>query len=71
MRYKNESGFQAGDYQLSKAMDMDEIIAALKEGTLYQQYALNFTIPEGRWLEHILEIIAENTDHDFGTLIEK
>ena len=71
VRYKNETGFQAGDYQLSRSMDLDEIIASLKEGTVYQEYALSFTIPEGRWLERILEIIADNTNHEIETLIEK
>ncbi|OIJ07678.1 aminodeoxychorismate lyase [Anaerobacillus arseniciselenatis] len=71
IRYKNETGFQAGDYQLSRSMDLDEIIAALKEGTVYQEYALSFTVPEGRWLERILEIIADNTNHELEEIREK
>lgn len=71
IRYRNESGFQAGDYQLSKSMTMDEIIVALKEGTLLQDYAVSFTIPEGRWLENILKTISENTNHELKDLEEK
>lgn len=64
VRYKNESGFQAGDYELSKAMNIDEIIMELKEGTIYQDYKVSFTIPEGRWLVHFASIMAENTNHE-------
>jgi UPF0755 protein len=71
VRYKNESGFQAGNYQLSKSMTMDEMIAALKEGTILQEYALSFTVPEGRWLENVLKVISENTDHTIEELEEK
>lgn len=71
VRYKNESGFQAGDYQLSKSMDVDEIIAALKEGTVFQEFALSFTVPEGRWLEDTLKIIADKTSHELEALEEK
>lgn len=71
IRYRNESGFQAGDYRLSKAMDLDEIIASLKDGTVMKDFALSFTIPEGRWLERILVTIAENTKHELENLEEK
>lgn len=84
VRYKNESGFQAGDYELTKAMNIDEIISELKEGTIFETYQLSFTIPEGRWLEDFASVIAENTSHEeediliilndeefIGTLIEK
>jgi UPF0755 protein len=71
VRYKNETGFQAGDYQLSKSMDLDEIIAALKEGTVMKEYALSFTVPEGKWLEDTLKIIADATSHELEDLEEK
>lgn len=71
VRYKNESGFQAGDYQLSKSMGLDEIIVALKEGTVFKEYAFSFTVPEGRWLEDTLKIIANETSHELEALEEK
>lgn len=71
IKYKNETGFQAGDYQLSKSMTIDEMIALLKEGTVFQEYAFSFTIPEGRWLESILKTISENTNHTMDELTEK
>ncbi|WP_062049940.1 endolytic transglycosylase MltG [Bacillus sp. JCM 19034] len=63
VRYKNESGFQAGDYRLNTGMTMDEIIDSLKDGTVMQEPELTFTIPEGLWLEHMIEIIANETEH--------
>ncbi len=71
VRYKNETDFQAGDYQLSKSMSVNEIISALKQGTVYQDYKLSFTIPEGRWLEGILETISEETNYDLAALQTK
>lgn len=63
VRYKNETGFQAGDYQLSKAMSVDDILNKLKEGRVHQDPELIFTIPEGLWLVDIAETIAKNTEH--------
>lgn len=64
VRYKNESGFQAGEYELSKAMDVQEIIQSLKEGRVLQEAELVFTVPEGLWLEDVVAIIAKNTEHE-------
>ncbi|GAE26729.1 hypothetical protein JCM9140_2819 [Halalkalibacter wakoensis JCM 9140] len=70
VRYKNESGFQAGDYALSTAMTMDEIIAELKEGKVMQEPELVFTVPEGRWLEDVAKIIDNATDHSEEEVME-
>ncbi|NEU31587.1 endolytic transglycosylase MltG [bacterium LRH843] len=63
VRYKNESGFQAGDYVFSTAMTMEQLIDELKEGKVMQEPELVFTVPEGRWLEDIALIIEKETDH--------
>ncbi|WP_227934857.1 endolytic transglycosylase MltG [Alkalihalobacillus deserti] len=63
VRYKNESGFQAGEYNLATDMTMDDLIDALKEGRVLQEPELVFTVPEGRWLIDVAKIIAEETDH--------
>ncbi|WP_078428956.1 endolytic transglycosylase MltG [Alkalihalobacterium alkalinitrilicum] len=70
VRYKNETGFQAGNYELSKAMTLDEIIDELKEGRMMQDADLVFTVPEGLWLVNVARIIAQNTDHEEETIIE-
>ncbi|MDG5786478.1 endolytic transglycosylase MltG [Evansella sp. AB-P1] len=62
VRLTNETGFQAGEYELSRSMDIDDIISELKEGTVYQDYQLTFTIPEGRWLDNVVNIVSEQTN---------
>lgn len=70
VRYKNETGFQAGDYQLTKSMSVKDIISALKEGKILLDPVLVFTVPEGLWLESIVDIIAENTAHEVDEIYE-
>ncbi|ADU29793.1 endolytic transglycosylase MltG [Evansella cellulosilytica] len=70
VRFKNESNFQAGDYSLSRNMDMDDIILELKEGMVYQDYQISFTIPEGRWLERVIELAEENTNLSEEDILE-
>lgn len=69
VRYRNETGFQAGNYELTRAMDMQEIIEALKEGRVLQEPELIFTVPEGLWLENVAEVIAKNTDHEYEEIM--
>ncbi|WP_209122864.1 endolytic transglycosylase MltG [Alkalihalobacillus sp. BA299] len=70
VRYKNETGFQAGNYELSQAMTLDEIIDELKEGRLLQEAELVFTVPEGLWLDSVANIIAQNTNHEKDEIIK-
>ncbi|HET7628368.1 MAG TPA: endolytic transglycosylase MltG [Bacillales bacterium] len=62
VKYKNESGFQAGTYQLSPSMTIDEIIDQLKEGKIKKAVAFKMTIPEGLWMEQVAEIVAKKTN---------
>ncbi len=61
VKYKNESGFQAGEYELSTSMDVREIILNLKEGKVDKEVAIKFTIPEGTSLSDIAEIVSKQT----------
>ncbi|WP_096201391.1 endolytic transglycosylase MltG [Bacillus sp. FJAT-45350] len=70
VRYKNETGFQAGDYELSKTMSLDDIIQELKEGRVIQEPVLVFTVPEGLWISDVIEIIANNTDYEVEEIDE-
>ncbi|WP_306301230.1 endolytic transglycosylase MltG [Thalassobacillus sp. C254] len=70
VRYQNEGGFQAGEYELSRAMDIDEIIEELKEGRIDEEPEIIFTIPEGYWLESIVETVAEYTPHDVEDIMD-
>lgn len=62
-KFKNESQFQAGSYDLTQAMTMDEIIESLKNGVVYREPIFSITVPEGLTLEQIAEIIAKKTDY--------
>src|SRR5690625_2137383 len=59
VRYKNESGFQAGQYTLSTNMTMAHIVDEFKEGKVIEEPELVFTVPEGRWLEDVAKMIAK------------
>ncbi|MBM7633893.1 endolytic transglycosylase MltG [Geomicrobium sediminis] len=63
-RYQNYSGFQAGNYELNRAMDLEEIMTSLQDGVYMEEYAFTFVIPEGLQLEQIGERIAAETDYD-------
>lgn len=59
VKFKNESGFQAGTYNLTQSMTIQEIIDHIKNGRVAETYRI--TIPEGRDLQQIAEIIADKT----------
>lgn len=62
VRFKNETGFQAGTYHFTPAMTFDEIINMLKTGKVFNEPVLILTIPEGLWLKDIAGIIGEAID---------
>jgi UPF0755 protein len=71
VKYKNETGFQAGDYELTPAMKLEEIIESLKNGKVLQNAALKITIPEGLRLTEIAEKIAKETKYSTEEVINK
>lgn len=62
-KFKNESEFQAGTYQLTKSMTLDEIIQSLKTGKVYRKPVIKITIPEGLTLEQISKIVEKKTSY--------
>lgn len=62
IKYKNENGFQAGDYMLSPSMQMDQIINDLKKGHVSQTVAVKLAFPEGLWMSNVADIIAAKTN---------
>ena len=62
-KFKNESQFQAGAYNLTKSMTLDEIIESLKTGKVYHEPVFAITVPEGLTLEQIADIVAKNTSY--------
>lgn len=72
IKFRNESGFQAGKYTLSPSMTIDEIVDTIKTGKMMKEVALKITIPEGKQLVQIADIVAEKTNQNpkkvFATL---
>ncbi|SNS61335.1 UPF0755 protein [Bacillus sp. OK838] len=64
IKFRNESGFQAGEYKLSPSMPIEDIVTSIKTGKLMKEAVLKITIPEGKQLIQIADIIAMKTDED-------
>lgn len=56
VKFKKESGFMAGSYQLSPSMNVQEVINRLRSGKVAP--VITITIPEGKQLKEISQIIA-------------
>lgn len=71
-KFNNESNFQAGDYSLTKAMTLDEIIQSLKTGKVYREPVFTLTVPEGLTLDQIGAVVEKKTGQpadDFVKLV--
>ncbi|WP_338451530.1 endolytic transglycosylase MltG [Niallia oryzisoli] len=62
VKFKNESGFMAGEYVMTPAMTLPQIVNSLKTGKVMQKAVFKMTIPEGKKLTEIAEIIAKSTN---------
>lgn len=71
VKFRNEAGFQAGDYAFSPSMNFKEIISTLKTGKVKKEIALKITIPEGKQLTQIAKIISEKTGYDEKEVFSK
>lgn len=71
VKFKNESGFMAGDYSLSPSMEYGDIIAQLKTGKVMKEPVFTITIPEGKQLEEIATIISKKTNYSEDEIIKK
>ncbi|PFA64498.1 hypothetical protein CN378_15025 [Bacillus sp. AFS015802] len=63
VKFNNEAGFQAGSYDLTPSMTMNEIVNSLKTGKVMRKAEFKITIPEGLQLDQIAEIIAEKSPY--------
>lgn len=71
IKFKNESGFQAGNYKLNRSMTFQEIIGTIKQGKLTSEVAFQITIPEGRQLKEIASIISKKTSFSDEIILDK
>lgn len=61
-KFNNESQFQAGSYDLTRAMTPDELIESLKTGKVYREPEFTLTIPEGLTIEQMGAIVEKKTN---------
>ncbi|MFY4774831.1 endolytic transglycosylase MltG [Metabacillus sp. RGM 3146] len=71
VKFKNASGFRAGEYILNKSMTMDDMITLLESGKASQNFAFQITVPEGQQLSQIAKLIAKNTNYNEQTVMKK
>lgn len=71
IKFKNESGFQAGNYTFTKAMTMDQIIESLKSGRIIKEPVHRVTIREGLTIDEIAAIYADKLPISEDDFIEK
>lgn len=66
VKFNNETNFMAGSYELAPSMTLPEILDHLKTGKVLEEVVFKITIPEGKQLKQIADIIAEKTNrgHD-------
>lgn len=71
VKFKNESGFQAGTYQLSPSMSFNQIIKSLKTGRVHKKAVVTISVPEGLKLTEIAAIIAKQTKYSEKEVLDK
>lgn len=59
IKFKNFSGFQAGEYTLSPSLTLQAIVEELQSGKIIDEPTYTVTIPEGKTVEQIAEIFAK------------
>lgn len=60
LRLNSITNYQAGEYELSPAMDYEQIARTLETGAIYQEVLHRITIPEGYSVEQIAEQLSQN-----------
>lgn len=68
IKFKNYADFQAGDYTLSPAMSLNEILDELQHGKVMEEPLFRVTIPEGKTIEQMATIFSKQlkfSEEDF------
>lgn len=71
IKFNNLSDFQAGEYQLSPSMNLDEITGKLQSGKVMKEAIVNVTIPEGKTIDEVAVLYEKNVGIDADEFIEK
>lgn len=62
IKFKNYSGFQAGEYTLSPSLTLKDIVKEIQSGKIVTEPTHIVTIPEGKTVEQIAEIFSNQFD---------
>lgn len=57
------SDLQAGVYNLNKSMDIKDILKELSKGSNYNPDSITITLPEGKNMRYIADLIEKNTNN--------
>lgn len=71
VKFKNVSDFQAGEYKFTKSMSVDEILESLERGRVIKDPVYSITIPEGKNIQEIAEILAEHLPIEEEAFLDK
>jgi UPF0755 protein len=71
VKFKNESGFMAGDYVMTPSMTLPQIIESLKTGKVMREAVFQITVPEGKQLDEIADIISKNTNYSTDEVLNR
>lgn len=70
IKVNNYADFQAGEYDLSPSMTLEEISETLQTGSVARESLFTITIPEGRTIEEIAELFEKNINIDPDEFLE-
>ncbi|PLR68232.1 endolytic transglycosylase MltG [Bacillus sp. UMB0893] len=71
IKFKNESGFQAGEYKLNPSMEIKDIVASLKSGKVITDVVFRIPVPEGIQVTEIAKGIAKNTGYTEKEILDR
>lgn len=69
IKLNSPKAVEAGIYELSESMSVGDLVKVLSSGSNYNPDVVSFTIPEGKHLEEIAEIISSKTDYSSKELL--
>ncbi|TYR82320.1 endolytic transglycosylase MltG [Priestia megaterium] len=71
VKLSNVSGFQAGTYTFSPAMSLNDMVNMMEKGDVSKTPDIRLTIPEGRQLDEIADIITQQTSYSKEEILKR
>jgi len=69
LRLYNINDLKAGTYLLNEAMDLNEILSDIQEGSSYNPNEISITFKEGINMRELAKIIEENTNNSYDEVM--